>query len=258
MAYQIVAGANNDTAKLWINPAYASTEPPAHAASTVTAEAGNEPINISRFALRQGYNAALQAGTPGCRIDAIKVATSWSDATLPLWMLSVSVINNNGHAKLSWETCNEVNLKNFEIQKSSDARDFIPMATVTAKNGNCNNSYVYADTKTLSGTAFYRIKSVDNDGTATYSAIVSIDGKTTMNINVFPNPVVNNLVLSHPQAGENASAQVVDMNGKVVLQQKLQNGAVQTSFDVSKLSRGHYTIMYNNLTDKQSLRFIKR
>lgn len=258
MAYQIVAGSGNDVAKLWVNQDYASSEPLAHAISTISAEAGNEPANISRFALRQSYNPALKAGTPKCKIDAIKVSSTWSDATLPLRLLTVSVINNNGYAKLSWETCNEVNVKNFEIQKSTDARNFSTIASVPAKNGNCNNSYTYADTKTLFGTAYYRIKTVDNDGAQTYSAIVSIGGKTSININVFPNPVVNNMVLSHPQAGENAIAQIIDMSGKKVLQQKLQGGAVQTSIDVSKLSRGHYTIVYNNLNDKQSLHFIKR
>lgn len=258
MAYQLVPGANNDTAKLWINHAYSSTEPPAHAISSVTAESGNEPINIGRFALRQGYNNALKAGTPQCKIDAIKVSNTWSDATLPVRLLSINVLNNNGHAKLNWETCNEINVKNFEIERSADARNFSSIATVVAKNGNCNNSYEYADTKSLSGTAYYRIKTVDNDGVQTYSAIVSIGGKPVVSINVFPNPSVNNMVLSHPQAGANAFAQIIDMSGKMLLQQKLQEGAVQTSVDVSKLSRGHYTIVYNNAGDKQSLHFIKR
>jgi Secretion system C-terminal sorting domain len=258
MAYQVVPGANNDTAKLWINQAYASNEPPAHAMSAVTAEAGNESVNISRFALRQGYNTALKGGTPKCKIDAIKVSSTWSDATLPVRLLSISALNNNGHAKLNWETCNEVNVKNFEIERSADARNFSSIAMVAAKNGNCNNSYEYADTKSLSGTAYYRIKTVDNDGAQTYSAIVSIGGKPAVSINVFPNPAVNNMVISHPQAGANAFAQIIDMNGKMLLQQKLQEGAVQTSVDVAKLSRGHYTIVYSNASDKQSLHFIKR
>lgn len=258
MAYQIVASSGNDVAKLWVNQAYTSNEPPAHAMSAVTAEAGNEPINISRFALRQGYNNALKAGTPKCKIDAIKVSNTWSDATLPLRLLSISVLNNNGYAKLTWETCNEVNVKNFEIERSADARNFSTITSVAAKNGNCNNSYEYADTKSLTGTAYYRIKTVDNDGAQTYSAIVSIGGKSPVSINVFPNPAVNSMVLSHPQAGENAFAQIIDMSGKMLLQQKLQEGAVQTSVDVSKLSRGHYTIVYSNANDKQSLHFIKR
>lgn len=258
MSYQIVPGSDNDTAKLWINQPYATDEPPANATSVIQGESAAEPVNISRFALRQAYNAALKAGTPKCKIDAIKISNTWSDATLPVRLLSISVLNNNGYAKLSWETCNEVNVKNFEIEKSADARNFSTIASVAAKNGNCNNSYVYADTKSLSGTAYYRIKTVDNDGVQTYSGIVSIGGKAVVSINVFPNPAVNNITLSHPQALAEAFVQIIDMNGKTVLQQKLQSGAVQTSMEVSKLGRGHYTIIFSNANDQQSLRFIKR
>jgi hypothetical protein len=258
MAYQIVPGTNNDVAKLWINQPLSETEPTPNASSTMTIEAGTDPSNISRFALRQGYNAALKAGTPQCDIDAIKISSSWIDGTLPLQLLNVSVINNYGYAKLSWQTCNEINVKNFEVQNSNDAINFSTISAVAAKNLLCNTSYSYADAKMLSGTAYYRIKTVDNDGRFTYSGIVSLNGKASLNLGIFPNPVTNNLVLSHPQAGSNAYIQIISLNGKDILRQALQPGTIQTSVDVSAFTKGNYIVVYVNDNARQSAKFVKQ
>jgi len=258
MAYQIVPGINNDVAKLWINQSFSETEPTPNASSTMTTEAGTDPANITRFVLRQGYNPALKAGTPQCDIDAIKISSSWIDGTLPLQLLNVSVINNYGYAKLSWQTCNEINVKNFEVQKSNDAINFSTISTVAAKNLLCNTSYSYGDAKMLSSTAYYRIKTVDNDGRFTYSGIVSINGKTSLNLSIFPNPATNNLVMSHPQAGNNAYVQIISLNGKDILRQALQPGSIQTSLDVSTFSKGNYIVVYVNDNARQSAKFVKQ
>jgi hypothetical protein len=200
----------------------------------------------------------LKAGTPQCDIDAIKISSSWIDGTLPLQLLNVSVINNYGYAKLSWQTCNEINVKNFEVQKSNDAINFSTISTVAAKNLLCNTSYSYGDAKMLSSTAYYRIKTVDNDGRFTYSGIVSINGKASLNLSVFPNPATNNLVMSHPQAGNNAYVQIISLNGKDILRQALQPGSVQTSLDVSTFSKGNYIVVYVNDNARQSAKFVKQ
>ena len=257
MAYQIIPGASNDVAKLWINQPFAETEPVPDATSAMNAATGTEPINISRFALRQSYNTTLKAGTPPMDIDAIKISAAWIDATLPLQLLSINIINNNGFAKLSWQTCNEINVKHFEIQRSRDAIHFSSIAIVNAKNAVCATPYSYTDTKYLSGTVYYRIKTIDNDGRFSYSPIVTATGKPSSTINILQNPVANDLVLSHQQTGSNAFVQIVAMNGKIIMHQKIPVAAIQTGIDVSALTKGNYIIVFINDKEKQSLKFIK-
>lgn len=254
IAYEFITGTANDVAKLQVNPPYTASEPAADATSVNT---GSEPGDLARFAVRQAYTSG-KGCTPKCAVDAIKVSTSWSDGTLPLQLRSVSVINNNGLASLRWETCNEINVKQFEVQRSADAINFITVGTVAAKNTGCATQYVYNDTKMLTGTAFYRIKSVDKDGAFINSAIVSVTGKATLKISVFPNPVANDLVISHPQAGKNAMVQVVSISGKYLAQQKVQSNAVQTTINISALSKGTYIVVFSNNGIKQTMQFVKQ
>lgn len=256
LGYTFVDGDNNDITKLWVNPPVSATEPTPNASSVYT---GGEPTNIGRFALRQNNDQSIKGGTPKCQVDAIKISTDWKDGTLPLSLTSVSVLNNNGYATLKWNTCNEVNIDHFEIQKSSDARSFTTVGTMQAKNNlNCNNSYSYSDTKQLSGTSYFRIKVVNKESTYQYSGVVSVNGSVTDKIKVFPNPVTNNLVLDHPKAIAGAVLQIVSLNGNVIASYTVQTDAVQTSVSVSNLAKGNYIAVFKNGKDAQSITITKQ
>lgn len=257
IGYETIDGPLNDVAKLWVDAPNTPTEPAAQASSVYASGAENSG-GMLRFAIRQNLEQGIKGGTPRAQIDAIKVSTSWADGTLPLQLKSFSVINNNGYAGLSWQTCNEINVKKFEIQKSVDARSFTAIADVAAKNANCATTYSYNDVKALSGTAYYRIRMVDNDGASTYSGVVSIDGKVPVSLSAFPNPVTNSLVMMHPKTTAGATIQIISLNGKMVSITTVQQDAVQTSIDVSKLAKGNYIAVFTNGTEKQSLKFVKQ
>lgn len=258
IGYQIVPGENNDVAKLWINQPFSASEPSPKALSTMNTAAGTDPGNIYRFALRQGYNASLNAGTPVCEIDAIKISSSWLDGTLPLQLLNFTISNNNGYPKLSWQTCNEINVKQFEIQKSSDAQSFSTISIINAKNGACSNTYSFSETKFLSGNTYYRIKMVESNGKATYSSIVSINNNLSVSMSAFPNPATNNLSLTHPRAGSNAYIQVISISGRDILRQALSTGTNQTNVDVSTFSKGYYIVVFVDGNNRQSIQFVKQ
>ncbi|MFY8034284.1 MAG: beta strand repeat-containing protein, partial [Flexibacteraceae bacterium] len=70
-AYTMVAGANNDVARMWILDAATPTEPAADV--TISSGTGTEPTSLSGIALSQLNNS----GT--LRLDGIRVGTSWTD-----------------------------------------------------------------------------------------------------------------------------------------------------------------------------------
>ena len=250
--YQFVPGDSNNVAAIWVNPPTTGSQPSPDAQQT-DVDTGRYPKNIGRLALLQ-----RSLRSPLCYIDAIKVSTIWEDAVLPLRLLSFNVVDNNGHANLTWQTCNELNMKEFEVQRSADAQSFFAIGSVDAENGNCGTNYSYSDPKQLAGTAYYRLRMIDNDGKSTYSAIVYVSGKIPTSLSVFPNPIINDLVLSHPKAEAGAVIKIVSMNGTAVASYNVQKDAVQTSVNVSKLGHGNYIVVYQNGQQKQTIKILKQ
>jgi hypothetical protein len=252
IAYQFVAGDGNNIVMLWVNPPIDSIQPSPNA-QVIDLDSATNPRKFGRLGLAQRSQRS-----PKCEIDAIKVSTTWNDAVLPLRLLSFNVIDNNGYANLSWQTCNEINMNRFEVQKSPDARNFSSIGNVSAKNESCGTTYTYNDAKTLTGTAYYRIRMIDKDGTSSYSGVVSIDGKIPEKISVFPNPVGNYLVLAHPKAAAGTTLKIISTNGSAVASYSVQKDAVQTSVDVSKLAKGSYIVVFGNTQQKQTIKIIKQ
>jgi len=253
MAYQFVAGDGNNLVQLWVNPPTNSDIQPSPDAQVIDLDSASNKRRFGRLGLAQRSQRS-----PVCQIDAIRVSTSWGDAVLPLTLLSFNVIDNNGYASLGWQTCNEINMSKFEVQKSADARDFSAIGEVPAKNGSCGAIYSYKDVKALSGIAYYRIRMIDRDGTSSYSGIVAVDGKVSAKISVFPNPVVNYLVLKHPKAEAGTTLKIVSTNGSVVASYPVQKDAVQTSVDVSRLAKGSYIVVLGDARQKQTIKIIKQ
>lgn len=252
IGYQVVAGDSNNVVKLWVNPP-TNTSQPTPEAQGIDIDNGSDSLKISKLALYQNGSH-----TPVCDIDAIKISTTWDDAVLPLQLLSFNVVNNNGYASLTWQTCGEINVKDFEVQRSGDARSFTTVANIAAKNGACGTNYAFSDAKELGGTAYYRLKIVDNDGRESYSATVRVDGKLPAKVSIFPNPVLDNVACSHPKAVEGAYIKIVSLGGSVVATIPVAKDAVQTSFNVSKLAKGNYLLVFRNGGQQQTLMILKQ
>jgi len=129
---------------------------------------------------------------------------------LPVTISSVTAAQqNNSEIAIQWEVKSEVNVSKYEIQRSIDGRSFNTISTVAAKGNNLieNLSYSCLDANAVSGLNYYRIHSIDNDGTGAYSQIVQAiisAGDIVSNVKVYPNPVVNhtiNLQISNELAG---------------------------------------------------------
>lgn len=92
---------------------------------------------------------------------------------------------------LRWISVTEVNSSKFVIQKSLDGRNFSDVGELKAAgNSNATINYSFNDRQLLNGSAYYRLKLVDLDGTVDYTKIVYINNGDVMftNLSVFPNP----------------------------------------------------------------------
>lgn len=107
---------------------------------------------------------------------------------LPVVLLNFDTDCKDGLVELKWSTASEINNDFFVIEKSTDAINFFPIATVQG-SGNSNSfiSYSYADQNPNFATTYYRLKQVDFDGNFEYFDIVasSCTSNNTFFVNQF-------------------------------------------------------------------------
>ena len=156
-------------------------------------------------------------------------------------------VRSNGANTLNWLAACKSDNAVFEIERSTDGRNFATINTVIATQLQCAQPLKYVDNTILSGTVFYRIKAVDIYGSIVYSAIIKLGGqeKELQLIGVLPNPVVNTAQLSIVTAKKDkVELSVLTMEGKVVQRSsvQLQPGSSIIDLNVANLQKGVYMI----------------
>lgn len=155
---------------------------------------------------------------------------------------------------MEWSTPDEPNAREYVIEKSVDGgKTFVPFSRLTA----LGNKPVYTITdKRSESAAFYRVNLVGKDGSKVSSEVLAVQG--VMKISVYPNPVQNQLLMQHPAADAGATVQVVGIDGRQLFTQNIQQGAVQTTINVSRLIPGNYMVVLKMNGQRESRSFIKK
>lgn len=113
---------------------------------------------------------------------------------LPLKIISFTAGKRDDYVKLNWVIGNELNVDNYELQRSDDGINFYTIATQPPFNRNGTEFYSYDDRKTLKGTVFYRLKINNLNGQVSYSDIVSVQANEgNKKFYVITNPVGENV-----------------------------------------------------------------
>lgn len=160
-------------------------------------------------------------------------------AVLPVNLLTFkgSLLNNS--AFLQWETSSEQNTSHFIIERSTDGRLFEKAGTVSATgNTGAAARYSFTDNDAAnqsSSTVYYRLRTLDVDGTLSYSKVVSLTYDRTYSVfSVYPNPIRHSMKVrvSLPEAMM-VNIQVLDMQGRIIHSQasSLGSGASEVEID---------------------------
>ena len=141
---------------------------------------------------------------------------------LPIELVSFSGECNGNNVSLTWTTASEINVSHYEIERTLDGIHYDKVTEVVAVGFSNNlHSYYAKDEHPYSGTAYYRIKSVDLDGSVEYSDLVATGCQSNDNIefsfqNAYPTGEGNlNLVFTAEQ-NEGFEASLFDMSGKLI------------------------------------------
>ncbi|MBF9222458.1 alpha-amylase family glycosyl hydrolase [Hymenobacter ruricola] len=88
--------------------------------------------------------------------------------------------------RIAWNTAQEKDNAGFEVEKSADGKAFSRLALVAAQGGNRPAAYGYNDVEAAAA-AFYRLRQLDGDGKAHFSAVAYVAGAGSPYV-VVPNP----------------------------------------------------------------------
>ena len=185
-------------------------------------------------------------------------------------ILPVKLVSFSGDAKgtvniLNWKTSEEVNLQQFELQRSADGLNFVTISTIQTQAVNSNGqTYSATDEFPISGNNFYRLKLVDKDGRFEYSATTNVrsEGKKLSVSGMYPNPV-RNILKINLQAELNLSTQIqiTDAAGKTVFSQSfsVQKGQSTIQIDAQKFHSGLYMLQLKSSNGEVSgkYKFVK-
>lgn len=177
-----------------------------------------------------------------------------SSIILPLNWLSFTAVNCSGNTCLQWETENEQNTSHFEIEKSTDGKNFIKTETTASYNSPGKHTYHSTDYTPATGINFYRIKQVDLDGTYSYSNIISIRMNPTDRITIVPNPAHNFILLKG--ISKAISVSVYNTAGQLLNQWNNVNGNQQ--LNISNLGQGIYIIKVLQADRESTYKLIKQ
>jgi hypothetical protein len=122
------------------------------------------------------------------------------DFPLPLTLLSFTLERYNESALLKWTVTDEINTRFFEVQRSIDGLNFVPLGSVASGGtSNVTRNYSYLDPLNgiSQGFVYYRLRFVDEDGKFSFSPIreLAVDGSDQSLVAISPNPASSLIIL---------------------------------------------------------------
>lgn len=102
--------------------------------------------------------------------------TNFASTPLPVELIAFDGAVEGEQNRLWWSTATETDNDRFEVERSADGIDFEWLEDVEAiGNSQQVTHYHLIDTEPLSGLNYYRLKQVDTDGSAAYSAVIVLE-----------------------------------------------------------------------------------
>lgn len=204
-----------------------------------------------RYKLSFAWSGAKVSSGSTAGLDMVVVSSPVAPLPVKLVSFNASLLSNA--AQLNWATASEENVNRFEIFRSTDGKQFLPIGTVNAAgNSNDLNEYSYYDvnaTTVSKGTLYYKLKSIDNDGQSSWSSVskVTTGSAVVTTVGLYPNPAVNTLNVNlNDMNTSDVTIQIMDAFGKVVKSDINITNNNSFTVDVRNLESGIYIINMTN------------
>lgn len=176
-------------------------------------------------------------------------------SVFPVEFSAFSAVQEGSLVNLNWSTASELNNDHFEVERSTDGRNFVVLTSVKGQgDSDAMNHYQAQDIQPQVGLNYYRIRQVDVDGRMSFSATVNINIQPYTKLVVFPNPSSDKVVqlrLDGFEPGQELLIRVFSPMGQQLFQEASHigySGKLERRLDLTNLANGMYTLFVTSDT----------
>jgi hypothetical protein len=179
--------------------------------------------------------------------DRFRVVFRNNFVVLPVTFTNVSANQQSKDIAVQWNVANEINVKQYEVEKSLDGSHFEKTNTTMAAQ---TNTYNWLDENAVAGDNYYRIRCIETNGSKQYSKVVKVNiGKVKGTVSVYPNPVSGGTIklkFANMKQG-NYTARLFSTNGQLVLEKEIEHSGVNTIHQLqAAIFKGTYNLELSN------------
>ncbi len=221
-------------------------------------DCGPSPVGLSRA----GFN-----GFSGpSEFDVVS-----SMLLLPIELLDIKATGVVDHIDVEWRVASEFNVSHYELERSETGFYFQFIASQQAVGTTTQlQTYTYSDFDVRHfQDYYYRVKSVDNDGSAMYTPIVmaniknSTGGFSEEMVSIYPNPSTEDFSISiYSDESRELSMTVYNSIGQLIQERttQLQQGNTVLNVNSNEWANGVYHVKLVDATTGEQVnkKFIKK
>ncbi|WP_221390890.1 T9SS type A sorting domain-containing protein [Dyadobacter sp. NIV53] len=203
---------------------------------------------------------SVTANCAGITYETLRVAADVSylsnnfgltTTPLPVTLISFEARLAEGKVNLTWKTASEKDFSHYELQRSHNSKDFVELVKI---EGNSAGNYNYSDQNPITGTGYYRLKMVDNDGSFAYSRIRSVQNEENLRTVLFPNPVSDKLTIETADWTSVTGVELINSLGQTI--REMKGSTLQNNLSMVSVNPGVYMIRISHKGGASELRKI--
>jgi Alpha amylase, catalytic domain len=264
LLYQLSGGIANNEVIVAINYA-GETLKVDHSINTTNLAVGDTLFDVLGYS---NFPYAIVSGTNQIYIELPARSYSvWINETpvpLPVELLRFSASLKNENVWLEWETATELNVKGFDLERSADGRTFekiTSQASIAANGGGASYSHL-DESPPRNQNIYYRLKTVDLDGSFAYSDIQRAFVKSDILTAVLqPNPAQEEVALQLTTTkAEQITVAVFLSDGRLILskQEEIGVGAHILYLPLEMVPQGMYLVKVSTGEELLFLKGVKK
>ena len=161
--------------------------------------------------------ALNKATEPMLRLRSVYFKKFYFDiGLLPISSIkSFTALSANNVVKLNWEMIGGSNVKSVVVEKSTDARAFSSLESISVNYSEMVQKFTTEDPGASAAALYYRLKLTDISGKVSYSNVLLVKGRMTTNssFKVYPNIVSSTATINmDSDIRQEASLRIMDIS----------------------------------------------